>query len=381
VNPNRIRRVIVRTPNWLGDSVMAVPGLRRLRRLFGDAHLALLCKASIAGLFEGQGLADEIIVVSGPSPGTFIKDAIKIRRAPWDLAVLLQNAIGAALFARAIGAKYIAGYPTDGRRLLLTAPVPLDTEHKTKHQVNYYLGIADYLNQMSGGVLEPSVSDVSPDLAATPRDRAAAQSLLSAHGLFTNDESTVLHSTTATVTVASKLSVRGVNPDEHDGPGVRPLVALNPGATNSRAKQWPPERFAQVADRLADQIGSHALIIGTDGDRPVAERVASLMKSPSTVLAGQTSISQLKGVLSYADILVSNDTGAAHLSAALGVPTVVVFGPTEHFSTRPLSDRTAVIRRSVDCSPCMLRDCPIDHRCMTGVGIDDVYEAARRLIV
>jgi heptosyltransferase-2 len=160
-----------------------------------------------------------------------------------------------------------------------------------------------------------------------------------------------------------------------------PILALCPGATNSRAKRWPADRFAATADRLSDQNGFQTIIVGTGGDVEVAEEVARSMRSPAAMLAGKTNIADLKGILACTSLLISNDTGSAHVAAALGVPTAVVFGPTEHVSTRPLSDAATVVRHNVECSPCMLRDCPIDHRCMTRVEVDDVYSAARELLV
>jgi heptosyltransferase-2 len=157
-------------------------------------------------------------------------------------------------------------------------------------------------------------------------------------------------------------------------------VALNPGATNSRAKQWPAERFAATADQLAIRDGLQTIIVGAAGDIAAANEVARQMRTPVISLAGRTSIAELKSVLACASLVISNDTGAAHVSAALGVPTVVVFGPTEHVATRPLADLATVVRHAVECSPCMLRDCPIDHRCMRRVATNDVYRAAQHLL-
>ncbi|HSF24688.1 MAG TPA: glycosyltransferase family 9 protein, partial [Blastocatellia bacterium] len=158
------------------------------------------------------------------------------------------------------------------------------------------------------------------------------------------------------------------------------LLAINPGATNSTAKRWPADRFAEIADRL-NREGFQTIIVGAEDDRSVAEEVARVMSTRAVLLAGETSIEELKAVLACADLVISNDTGAAHVSAALGASTVVVFGPTEHVSTRPLSHRASVVRHDVECSPCMLRECPIDHRCMTRVEVEDVYRAARNLII
>jgi heptosyltransferase-2 len=159
------------------------------------------------------------------------------------------------------------------------------------------------------------------------------------------------------------------------------IVAINPGATNSNAKRWLAERFAKTADRLNEREGFQTVIVGTAGDKRVADEVAGLMRTHSAVIAGETSIAELKAVLACARLVISNDTGTSHVAAALGVPTVVVFGPTEHVSTRPLSHRATVVRHDVECSPCMLRECPIDHRCMTRVEVDDVYVAAHALLL
>src|SRR5262249_33303665 len=128
------------------------------------------------------------------------------------------------------------------------------------------------------------------------------------------------------------LAEQGIRAGE---PADSPLLALNPGATNSRAKQWLPERFAEVADRISTEIGCQTVIVGAPGDSDVAGAVAGMMRTRVAVLAGRTDLAALKGVLSRASLLVSNDTGAAHVGAALGIPTVVVFGPTEQFATHP----------------------------------------------
>ena len=148
--------------------------------------------------------------------------------------------------------------------------------------------------------------------------------------------------------------------------------------TAARSNGWPkglPRR--QTGLRLSTGFGP--IIVGTAGDIPAANEVASHMKTPAVMLAGQTSITELKGLLALASLVISNDTGTAHVSAALGVPTVVIFGPTDHTSTRPFSDAAAVVRHKLNALPACLRDCPIDHRCMTRVEVDQVYRAAHDL--
>jgi heptosyltransferase-2 len=351
-----MKRVMVRVPNWVGDAVIAVPALRELRRVLPGAHITFVARPWVSGLFDGEGLADAVIPIEDArgfqsSAKQFIQAARLVRRERFDLAVLLQNAFGAALLARAGRARAIAGYPTDARRLLLDLPIPFEPDYKARHQVFYYLNIVAHLERVLSGESRTDFENVQPRLRATEEQKERARRLLS-----TSDSGLV---------ALDPLRDR--------------FVVINPGATNSRAKQWLAERFAETADLLAARDGFRPIIVGTAGDIATANEVASHMKTPAVMLAGQTSITELKGLLALASLVISNDTGTAHVSAALGVPTVVVFGPTDHTSTRPFSDVAQVVRHQVECSPCMLRDCPIDHRCMTRVEVDQVYRAAREL--
>lgn len=346
-------KLLIRAPNWVGDAVMALPALRELRRIFGDSLITLAARPWVAGLFENEGLADNLVPVRDASgffnrARHFISDANRLRRERFDYAVLLPNSFGSALAARAGGAKKIAGYAADGRRLLLDHVISFDPGYKKLHQVRYYLNIAAQIESKLTGESRVDFERCEPRLHVGEEQKDRARFMLERFGA-------------------------GTGANEHA------ILAINPGATNSTAKRWPAERFAEIADRLSQRDGFETVIVGAESDTEVAERVAGLMRTSAVVLAGKTSIAELKAVLSCARLVISNDTGAAHVSAALGVPTVVVFGPTEHVSTRPLSQHAAVIRHDVECSPCMLRECPIDHRCMTRLEVEDVYGAARRL--
>lgn len=375
---------MIRVPNWVGDTVMAVPALRELRRIFTEAEITLVARPWVAGLFDGERLADALVFIEdtrglSQSLKRFFDVTRRLRREKFDYAVLLQNAFGAALMARMAGAKNIAGYPTDGRRPLLHKVIPFERDYKTRHQVSYYLNIAARLEEILTGETRIDLENREPLLHAIEESRKKAQQMLAESGIEISE---------ATSTVGNKEKSSEINKQNFASGLVtldsrlptRPLVAINPGATNSRAKQWLAERFAETADMLAERDGFQTVIVGTQGDLEVAREVASRMRTRAAVLAGRTDIAELKGVLASSSLVVSNDTGAAHVSAALGIPTVVVFGPTEDFATRPYSRRVAVVRHDVECSPCMLRDCPIDHRCMTGVEAGEVYRTAQRLL-
>src|SRR5262245_61946157 len=218
-------KILVRVPNWVGDAVMAEPALRHLRCFFANAHIAIVARPWVAGLYEGEGLADEIITTHVRGVGSFISECRRLREKGFDAAILLQNAFGAALFARGSGIRTVAGYPTDRRRLLLDPVIPLDPDHKKRHQVHYYLGIASFLELMvngRNGLTVPGPESLSGDDAVTPRLRAT---------LDARDRA------------ASLLADEGIEGGGRTG--AAPLLVLNPGATNSRAKRWLPQRFAE----------------------------------------------------------------------------------------------------------------------------------------
>jgi heptosyltransferase-2 len=363
-------KIMIRLPNWVGDAVMAEPALRELRRIFRDAHITFVARRWVAGLFEDEGLADALITVTDArsfiqSTRRFIRDARELKREKFDCAVLLTNSFGTALTARAARIPQIVGYATDARRALLHTVTEFEKDYQAKHQIYYYLNIASELEKKITGTSRVDFTAAQPRLRASPESRAKAARLLAEFDFELN----------AQQAAAPKTIQNPKSKIQH-----RKLLAINPGATNSRAKQWLASRFAETADRLAAQDGLQTILVGAAGDVEVANEVQRLMQTPVVNLAGQTSIAELTGVLAMSSLMISNDTGAAHVAAALRVPTVVVFGPTAHFATRPFSDAAKVVRHTVDCSPCVYRDCPIDHRCMTGVEVDEVYENARRLL-
>jgi len=332
---------------------MAIPALRELRRIFSESQITLAGRPWVLGLFEGEGLADDTITVADSNGALdrfakFLNETERYRSERFDWAVLLTNSFATALAAWAGRAKKVAGYPTDSRKWLLDYAVPFQPAYKTLHQVNYYLNIASQVETAIAGTSLVDFERCEPRLDS-PSDTSRGRELLERFGIDA---------------VATQ----------------RGILAINPGATNSTAKRWPAERFAKTADQFSEAYGFQTIIIGTAGDKPVALQVAEAMRTQPTVIAGETSIAELKALLRCVRLVISNDTGTSHVAAALGVPTVVVFGPTEHVVTRPLSSRATVVRHDVECSPCMLRECPIDHRCMTRVEVNDVYAAARSLL-
>jgi heptosyltransferase II len=347
-NSAQIERIVVRGTNWVGDAVMTVPALRQLRRLFPKAHITLATRSWAEGLFADAEFLDELQVHDGTGLRSVVQQVRQWRKRNFDLAVLFPNSLETALVASLARVPLRIGYATEGRQPLLTHPLGLPEWRNSKHEVFYYLQIVAELEWLIKH--EQTFLDTQPEgsLEVSGARKAAARALLRAHG------------------------VKGI--------GEHCLVALCPGSINSRAKRWPTERYAALADKLMDELDAEILLVGSAAEAEVSLEVSGQMRNKPVVLTGHTNLAELVAVLGLVDLLVTNDTGPAHIASALGRPTLVIFGPTNPLTTRPFSPYGEVVRQPPDCAPCMLRDCPIDHRCMTAITPDDLFERARVLL-
>jgi heptosyltransferase II len=341
-----VARLLVRAPNWIGDAVMCEPALRGLRALFPSASLTLLAKQSVADLFQADRTVDRVVVYEdkGCHAGLAGKWTLAhtLRQQQFDLAVLFQNAFEAAFLTWLAGIPRRYGYATDGRTMLLTDPVRRPDPQTVTHQVVYYW---DLLRPL-GVTGSPS----SPALSVTEAETTALDARLAGFGIGPSDW----------------------------------VIGVNPGSTYGGAKRWLPERFAEVAQRMSrhayDRHGSRVavLILGAPGEEALGREIAARIDGRSAVLSGATTIRELMAATKRCGLLLTNDTGPMHMAAAFNVPLVAVFGPTDWRSTSPYGQAQGLVREPVECSPCLLRECPIDHRCMTLVSVDRVYEAATK---
>jgi heptosyltransferase-2 len=327
-------RLVVLSPNWLGDAVMALPAVADLRRRYPAAHLAVAARASVAPVFELAAGVDAVITLRWKGRvfdrTAALADAATLRDAAFDAAVLLPNSMASAWLVRRAAVPERWGYAADYRSPLLTRAVP--KPRGSRHQAKYYQHLTEALGAAAG--------PLEAVLTARAGDVAEAQALLIARGWD----------------------------------GVRPLVALAPGAAYGHAKRWPPERYAAVVSTLVSEHGATCVLVGAGVDADATRQVGELATAdarPHIIdLANATTLRTLAGVLSLANTCVSNDSGAMHLAAALGVRVVALFGPTRDKETAPLARAArpaTLLIHDVFCRPCMLRECPIDHRCMTGL--------------
>jgi heptosyltransferase-2 len=348
IDPEGIQRILIRGTNWVGDAVMSVPAMREIRRVFSKARISLLVRPWVRDVYSAAEFIDEIIEYDNKGiHGGWVgrrRLVSEIRRSEFDMALLLQNAFEGAFHAWWAGIPVRAGYARDGRSLLLTHAVPIDPEVQKVHQGYYYLGILSGIGLFRTRSWQAGYS-LSAAIGVRDSDCEAARDLLRSKGIRENQV----------------------------------IVGMNPGAFYGGAKRWLPDRYAAVADALAIKYGARIVILGSMSERSIGEDIAGLMSHPPLILAGETTLGQLMGLLKQCRVLVTNDSGPMHLAAALDVPQVAIFGSSSDIATGPLSSRAVVVKHPVDCSPCFRRECPIDFRCMMRISKDDVLVEACRM--
>lgn len=334
-------KILIRGTNWIGDTVMSLAAFREIRRIYPDAFLAAFVKDWVAGVFREQGLVDQIITFGDRDSG--FKNRRRLKK--FNTAILFQNAFRAALQARWAGIPQLIGYATDGRSLLLSRQARPRCQKLGRHQVYYYLdllyqtGISpiDYLNS----------PDFIPDISIRPTDSGlrAAREILAGEGIE----------------------------DER-----RPLVGINPGAYYGPAKRWLTERYGQLADQVRSRHNAVILVFGSENELPIAKEMSAQMKEKPVILTGKTSLESYIALISMSKVFITNDSGPMHLAAALDIPQVAIFGSTDEVATGPFSKQATVIHKHVECSPCLLRECPIDLRCFTSIEVKEVLEAVEK---
>jgi len=330
-----VRRICLRATNWIGDAVMTTPAMAALRSSFPDAEIVVVANPLVAELFRSHPYCDRVIVYDKKGAHRGLRGLWRfcgtLRRERFDLAVLLQNAFEAALMAALAGIPLRAGYGSDGRGLLLTHAVAVGEAQRRLHHTRYYLQMLEALG-IAGG-------DGALRLACTEEELARARALL----------------------------------------GSADVVVINPGAAYGSAKRWLPERFAEVGNRLHAEFGVRVVLTGGPGETEIGDDIAAAMRVAPLNLIGKTSVREMMAVLSLCRLVVTNDSGPMHVAAAFGTPIIAVFGSTDHSTTSPLADTCRIIRKEVDCAPCLLRQCPTDHRCMEAIGVEDVMAGVHEL--
>lgn len=324
---------------------MSIPALREIRRVHADAEITLLTRPWLADLYAREDFCDAVVGYenTGRHSGLAGKWRLgaELRGRKYDEAILLQNAFDAALTAWLAGIPRRIGYARDGRRLLLTDAIAVPKRGEVpRHERFYYLELL-----RRAGLID--------ELPTCPDIRLSAAPALAADGL-------------------AQWRRRGFEEER--------WIGVSPGAAYGGAKRWLPERFADAAARLSRELDAGVVVFGSAGEALLGERVAELTGPRAHSLAGKTTLAEFFELAATCTAYLTNDSGPMHVAAALGVPTVAVFGATDHAGTGPASRSARVVRHEVDCSPCLLRECPIDHPCMKGMEVERVVGEALKLV-
>ncbi len=334
-----IDKILIRATNWIGDAILTIPAVDSIRATYPQAHITVLVKPWVADIYRLFTSINEVIVYEDQYDNAWgvLRLARRLRKDNFDLAVLLQNAIEAAIMSCVAGIPWRAGYNSDGRGILLTHRVKLNSEIKKLHQIDYYLEMVKALGCVA----------VNKEMhLETKINRHDAQSVLQEY-----------------------LT------DHKNG-----IIGIAPGATYGPAKRWFPERFAAVADKIAKEFNCQIILLGGKSDSDVAEEVRRFAKTDLLNLAGKTNLKEAAYLISRCRLFISNDSGLMHIAGALNIPTIAIFGSTNPQTTSPAGNSSIVVRKAVYCSPCLKETCPTDFRCMKLISVEDVFAVAQEIL-
>jgi heptosyltransferase-2 len=327
-------KVIIRSPNWVGDAVMCLPSIEYLKEKIPASHIAVVAKDWVKEIFLNHPAVDEIISLNKPK-NALIKD---IRKSNFDTGILFTNSLSSALFFFLAGLKKRIGYKTDLRSLFLTDGIPLPENLDKLHQRDYYFEI---VKKMVPGNETPK----NPSLYLNSEEIKNADKILGNMGIKEDFK----------------------------------IVGICPGASYGPAKRWQIERFRALAEQLTRNRKVEVLIFGSNKEKELGEIVKQGINNTLN-LCGKTTTRELMALIKKCDVFITNDTGPMHIASALDVNVVAIFGPTIPGRTAPLGEAT-IIKKDVICSPCKHRVCPKkNHDCMEKISVEEVFEVVKKFL-
>ena len=332
-----IQKVVIRAPNWIGDTVMAVPAVMALRDVLPGVEITVCARTPSSLLWRYNPAVDEVLELEGRG---VLREASSLRRGGYDAAVLLTNSFGTALAARLAGIPCRLGYARHWRGALLNPRVGHQGRFGALHQAEQYLALAGRLG--------------------TVRGKREAR-------VWAGEE-------------AEREASRLLGEGGYEAGGF--TVGLCPGASYGPAKRWPASKFIELAERFARERGARIVVFAGPAEAPLGCEVARSISAAPIDLSGKTSLLVLSAAMKRCDVIVSNDTGTMHLASASGVPVVGIFGSTEPARTSPLGPH-AIVHGDIHCSPCFRRRCRrgLNYECMEKISVDEVYEATVGLVM
>lgn len=348
-----IKKIMIRSTNWIGDAIMTTPAVSRVRELFPNASITVAARPWVLPVFSDNPCADKVTPLAQvKGPGNLLATwniARRIRQEKFDLAILFPNSFDAALTAWLAGIPQRAGYATDMRTTLLNPAVAVPQWKKDRHEIFYYLNLVDAGATQGCPGFENDLESCRPELTLMVSRHAAewTDALFSSAGISEKDI----------------------------------VIGFNPGAAFGPAKCWPAENFIKLGHMLLSDAGLNPsgktwiLVVGTEKEKEMGDSMVAPLGRTALNLAGSTDLSKVMAVIARIDLLVTNDSGLMHVGAALDRPLVALFGSTNPVTTGPWNRKSRIVRNELACSPCLMRKCPSDFKCMKGLLPNQVYTA------
>ncbi len=337
------KKILIRVPNWVGDNIFTLPAVHLLRETFPEAHMAVLVRRGLGPLWEIVPEIDEVITYDLNGGWRDLKrkwDLVRmLRRFRFDLAVVFPRSFESALWMRLAGIPERWGYAEEGRSLLLTRAVSSPRRYRDTPRIDYYYHLID--NAESDEPAPPALLKLSPEL----------------------------------IDQAGKL-LRSMVKDD----GEELFIGFHPRSSYGPAKCWPGRKFSRLAELLVKKHGVTILLFGSENERDILQEIVENAGGGVLNLAGRTDLKESAALISLCRVFVANDSGPLHLAAALEVPVIGLYGSTDPRATGPRGKKVTVIYKAVDCSPCLLRKCPTDFKCMERITPEEVMDKINFLL-
>ena len=342
------KKIIVRGTNWIGDAVMTFPAISAVKKIFPNSIVDVLARDWVLDIYRCHPDISRVIALkkikSVKDLPYLFKCALKLREGRYDLAILFPNSFESALFFKISGIAKVYGYSRDFRRFLLNSPVTVPKEKSKKHEVFYYLNLVHELFP-DGHALGKTTPKI--DFRIDKSSIKKARRLLEDFGAKTDDL----------------------------------FIGLNPGAAYGPAKCWPKERFLELSRKILKEFPSSRIVVfGTKSESETGKTIKKIDTKRVIDLCGKTTLMEAISIISMLRIMITNDSGLMHVGAACGIPLVAIFGSTNPVTTGPWSEKAKIVRKELDCSPCLKRTCPRDFECMKMITVEDVFKEVKNLL-
>lgn len=342
IKSSTIKQILIRSTNWVGDAIITTPAIRAIRKNFSAAEITILAKPWVAPVFHNNPDIDHLMIYDAAARHRKWSGKLRLskdlRKKRFDLAILLQNAFEAAFLTFLAGIPNRIGYNTDGRGMLLTHGVALEPALEPAHQIDYYLKmLASAGLKLNGRRLTLILKD---------EERYQAEKILKQYGISSH----------------------------------APLIGINPGAKFGTAKRWLPKRYAALCNKLQKACNAQIVIFGGPGEETLGNQISAWIEKPCINLCGMTTLREAMALIERCQLFITNDSGLMHVAAALDIPQIAIFGPTDHIATGPSNPNSHIVKWPAACSPCLKPECPTDHRCMRKITVDTVFAVAEKLL-